>query len=188
MITKNDMIIYHEPFPKISEKIASVALGTFDGVHIGHRAVIKEAVSHAREGGGAAAVWCFSAPPKQFFSAEPTQMICSTEEKINLIAALGVDTLIMPTLDEELFAMPPEEFLFELYRSLSPSRIVVGFNYRFGAGAAGTPEMLCEYFEPRGVAVTVVPAVITADGTPVSSTLIRSLIEQNKSVSHLIGK
>lgn len=182
------MTIYREPFPKTTEKIAAVALGTFDGVHIGHRAVIEEAVSRARACGGLAAVWCFSTPPKQFFSSEPAPMICTPEEKAELIAALGVDVLIMPSPSEALFAMSPELFVESLYTSLSPSCVVVGFNYRYGAKATGTPESLSEYFEPKGTTVSVVPAVLASDGTPVSSTLIRRRIEQNESVSHLMGE
>lgn len=177
------MKIYNEPFPIINEKISAVALGTFDGVHSGHKAVINEAVRRAHADGGLSAVWCFSSPPKAFFAPDVTSAITSADEKAARIEALGVDILIMATPTEDIFSMPKESFIDAVFTSLHPSHVVVGFNYRFGANAAGTPRSLAEYLTPLGVGVTVIPAVLTNDGVPVSSTLIRQYIERDEDVS-----
>ncbi len=177
------MKIYNEPFPIINEKISAVALGTFDGVHSGHKAVINEAVHRAHADGGLSAVWCFSSPPKAFFSNDKASAITSADEKADRIKALGVDILIMATPDAAIFSMSKESFADAVCTSLHPSHVVVGFNYRFGANAEGTPLSLAEYLMPRGIGVTVIPAVLTADGVPVSSTLIRQYIERGEDVS-----
>ncbi len=179
------MLFYKDPFPK-TEKVYSVALGTFDGVHIGHRAVINTAVSAAKENGGISAVWCFDMPPRTFFTDEPIEVILSPEEKRDKIEALGVDILVMPDLEKSLLSVPAEEFLDSLYHSLHPSHVVVGFNYTFGAAASGDVKLLQNYFEKRGVTVTVIEPVTTDRGVPVSSTMIRKRIEEGHSLEGLI--
>ncbi len=182
------MNIYREPFPEINEEVSAVALGTFDGVHVGHRAVISEAVRLARVEGGVAAVWCFSAPPRSFFDKSFASVLSSPEEKAAAIGSLGAGLLVMPDPEVSLFSVSAEEFLDLLATSLSPSHIVCGFNYRFGKGALGTPELMRRRLEPIGIKVTVIPAVLEADGTPVSSTLIRRRLKEGKDISHLLGR
>lgn len=182
------MNIYREPFPEIKEKVSAVALGTFDGVHVGHRAVISEAVRLARTEGGVAAVWCFSAPPRSFFDESFTSVLSSPKEKAAVIESLGAGLLVMPDPTASLFSVSAAEFLDSLASSLFPSHIVCGFNYRFGKGALGTPELMRRKLEPFGIKITVVPAVLEADGTPVSSTLIRQLLKEGKDVSPLLGR
>lgn len=182
------MILYREPFPKTDLNISAVALGTFDGVHTGHRAVINEALRYAKERGGLCAVWCFAEPPRSFFSHDEVKLILSKEEKIRAMEKLGVDVLIMPELSSELLSVTAEDFMHSLENSLHASHIVCGFNYSFGADAAGTVETLAQYFHKRGVSVTVVPAVKNSDGRPISSTLIRKLIESGRSADEFLGK
>ena len=155
-----------------------MALGTFDGVHTGHRAVISAAVKSARDTGCVPAVWCFSHIPKNFFLTmdKRVPLLSSCHDKINEIESLGVGLLVMPDVTHALLSMPATEFLARLYDSLSPSGIVCGYNYSFGCGAAGTPDTLREFFEPLGVPVTVINPV-SVDGVYVSSTLIRDKIE-----------
>lgn len=179
------MIIYKEPFPSI-EGIASVALGTFDGVHKGHKIVIKKAVELAKESGGLSAVWCFSSPPKRFFVKNGPEPISTPEEKAAAIEELGVDILIMPELSAEILSVDAEKFLEKLSSSLSPKSVVCGFNYSFGAKALGTTETLSEFFKEHGVSVNVIPPVLTDDGTPVSSTLIRKRLELGACIDELL--
>ncbi len=182
------MRIFREPFPAIKEKVSAVALGTFDGVHLGHRAVIEKAVRLAEAEGGDAAVWCFSRPPRFFFSESADFLLSAPEEKAAAIESLGVSLLVMPDPDASLFSVNAEEFLKRLVASLSPAHIVCGFNYRFGKGALGTPELMNSLLEPMGIGVTVVPAVTEDGGIPVSSTMIRQRMKEGKDISDLLGK
>lgn len=186
------MVVYNKPFPDL--EVGALALGTFDGVHIGHSAVISEAVRTAKELGLNSAVWCFSEPPKSVFDSS-VKPLTSPDEKSRLIAALGVDALIMPPPTRELLAMEPDAFLDMLTLSLHPRRIVVGFNYTYGKGAAGNADTLRAYLKHRNspVALTVVPPVSSPaeyGGAPVSSTLIRKLTEEGdaEGAARLLGK
>ena len=177
------MKIYNTPFPNLRQP-SVVALGTFDGVHIGHAAVITAAVEKAKKLGIRAVIWCFTHPPKS------DSVITTPEEKASLIAALGADALIMmPPTTPELLSLTPEDFADALIASLCPLHIVVGYNYTYGKGAAGTPDTLRAYLAPRGVGLSVIPPV-EHNGVPVSSTAIRRLLAQGDAApaSALLGR
>ena len=80
----------------------AVALGCFDGVHIGHRAVIREAVAIAKEQGINSAVWCFDSPPKNFFIKNSAPLLTTPEEKIALISELLVDVTVCVPFDNDI--------------------------------------------------------------------------------------
>ncbi len=164
------MKTYSIPYPDINAGV--LALGTFDGVHLGHAAVIKTAVSIAREHGEPATVWCFSAPPRAVFDDSVIPLV-TPAEKAALIAALGVDAVVMPLPSRALLETEPRGFLDALTGALRPSRVVVGFNFTYGRGARGSVPDLAAYLEEKGIPITVVPPV-TRGGVPVSSTAIRA--------------
>ena len=167
------MTIFRTPFPHFSNHCV-LALGTFDGVHIGHAAVISRAVEEAAHRRIPSAVWCFSTIPRAFFGSDIAP-ICTPEEKASRIAALGVDMLVMPPVTHDVLAMSPRDFVDSVVSSLSPAHIVCGFNYTFGARASGNTDTLRRLLEPHGVTLTVVEPVMH-NGVPVSSTVIRELI------------
>lgn len=167
----------------ISDRPTSVALGTFDGVHIGHRAVIRAAVTGAAEEGLIPAVFTFSDLPKNAFLPEGGRIrpLCTASEKAALMEELGVELLLTPPFSEEIRDMPAGDFIREvLIGRLKARRIVCGYDHHFGRFGAGDPEMLLRVCRGCGAAVTVIPPV-TVNGTKVSSTLIRSLIENGRS-------
>ena len=178
------MTIYNTPFPNLQHPCV-VALGTFDGVHIGHAAVITAAVGKARtlSARTPAAVWCFTQPPKS------DKALTTPDEKANLIAALGADELIMIPPAPELLSLSPEQFADALITSLCPLHVVVGYNYTYGKGAAGTPDTLREYLARHGIGLSVIPPV-EYGGVPVSSTAIRRLIAagDTAAASDLLGR
>ncbi|MCR5808902.1 MAG: FAD synthetase family protein [Clostridiales bacterium] len=160
----------------------AVALGTFDGVHLGHRAVISAAVENAKANGLVSAVFTFSGLPKNAFLPEGKRIcpLCSFEEKARLIEALGVDLLISPEFTRELASMPPEDFVKDiLFGRLGARHIVCGFDHRFGFRGLGSTELLLKLCRGAGVGVTVIPPVMD-NGERVSSTSIRALLENGR--------
>lgn len=153
----------------------AVALGNFDGLHRGHRALIEQAVASAKKQGLRSVVFAFSDNPKKAFGAR-TKKIISATEKAEIIEGLGIDYLIDVPFDEHMRKMEAETFATELIAGkLRAKAVFCGFNYRFGHKAAGTPERLGEIGKRKGFAVTVMPPYIV-DGELVSSSKIRELI------------
>lgn len=164
----------------ISDKPTAVALGTFDGVHLGHRAVIEAAVRAARAEGLTPAVFTFSELPKNAFLPDGKKImpLCSLAEKEKLMDSLGAELLLAPRFDERVSTIPAESFVKEvLIGRLHAKHIVCGFDHRFGAKGAGDTELLMRVCREEGAAVTVIPPV-SVGGRVVSSTLIRSLLEK----------
>jgi riboflavin kinase / FMN adenylyltransferase len=141
-----------------------VAIGTFDGVHRGHREVIR----------GADTVLTFEPHPLAVIHPEATPKLISTfDVKRDLIAGLGVDELVVIPFDKGFSSQTAEEFVKDvLIERLGADQVSVGENFRFGRGAKGTPEFLSDHdeFETR-----VVP-LVEAAGETISSSHIRGLV------------
>lgn len=170
----------------------AVALGTFDGVHLGHREVIGAAVRAAGKEGLLSAVFTFPTLPKNAFLPEDGRIapLISFREKAALMEGLGVDVLFAPEFSKELRSLAPEEFIEEIIIGrLCAAHIVCGEDHRFGAGGAGDTALLERICRERSVALTVVPPV-TFGGVRVSSTLIRELIARGNAAEAraLLGK
>lgn len=167
----------------------ALALGMFDGVHIGHRQLIGTAVGLARQAGIACVVDTFDTHPLQVLAPEraPKQLLTNAQ-RAEKIARLGVDTLIMRPFTPEYAAQPPEDFLRRLCAALKPKHIVVGFNYTFGSRGAGNVHMLQAMAQELGYSLTVIEPVMQG-GETVSSTRIRALIAQGdvNSAEMLLG-
>ena len=153
------------------------ALGTFDGVHIGHARLMGEAVRLAREFDVPSAALTFDRHPLSLIRPSAVPMALTTpEEKRQRLAALGLDALIEHPFTHEFAALSPTEFFDLLCTHLRPRALVVGFNYTFGrkgAGDAGLLEWLCRQ---KGIVCRVMEPVCV-DGRPVSSSRIRALLQ-----------
>ncbi|MBQ8578721.1 MAG: riboflavin biosynthesis protein RibF [Clostridia bacterium] len=148
------------------------ALGTFDGVHLGHAALLSAAVSLAETQNAAPAVWTFPEPP---FSGR-TRLLTTLSERLSLFASHGIRYAFLTDFSE-IRDTPADRFVTDILQKQCSARgAVCGFNFRFGQGAAGTPSRLSEILGNAGFPVLVVDAV-TLDGEAVSSTRIRSLLE-----------
>ncbi|MBR6918438.1 MAG: riboflavin biosynthesis protein RibF [Clostridia bacterium] len=145
------------------------ALGSFDGVHVGHRKVILDAISLAKSTGVASAAWYFEDSPKG------SATLTDNGEKERLIALLGADLAVTERFDA-VKDMEPEEFVDSLVL-LGCRGAVCGFNFRFGRGASGDSATLKTLCEKRGLSCFVVPPV-TYDGDTVSSSAIRRSLEE----------
>ena len=150
--------------PDAEPRPRQVAIGTFDGVHRGHQAVIE----------GADTVLTFDPHPLEVLHpAALPKLIMPFEVKRDVIDGLGVEELVVIPFDREFAALSAEEFVERvLVERLSAERVSVGENFRFGAKAKGTPEMLAA----RGEFETRVVPLVEVDGETVSSTRIRALV------------
>jgi riboflavin kinase/FMN adenylyltransferase len=148
-----------EPRPR------NVAIGTFDGVHLGHRAVIE----------GADTVLTFEPHPLEVLRPDlAPKLINSLEVKRDVLDGLGVEEMVVIHFDEEFSHRSAEDFIdYVLVEKLAARRVAVGENFHFGAKARGTPAMLAERpeFETR------IQKIVEIDGEPVSSSRIRAEIE-----------
>ena len=152
----------------------SVALGTFDGVHLGHRRVIASARDWASERGARAGVVTFDPHPLQVLNPEePPKLLSTTAIKIRLIEQLGVDEAIVIPFTEQFSRLEPDEFCRDvLSERLAARRVSVGANFRFGHRAAGD----ADYLRSRSEFETDVVPLVERDGDPVSSSRIRELV------------
>jgi riboflavin kinase/FMN adenylyltransferase len=155
-----------------------LAIGVFDGVHLGHRAVIERAVADARKAGGTAVVVTFDPHPIRLLRPQiAPRLLTSTPHKIRLIRALGAEHLLIIPFDRAFAATPPAEFIRALAAAAKPLReICVGFEWSFGKDRAGNLALLEELGRELGFDEVGVPAV-EIEGKVVSSTLIRGAVE-----------
>lgn len=168
-----------------------LAIGMFDGVHRGHRAVIGAAVEAARNDGGIGAVLTFSPHPSVLFRpAQPTLLLQPEEAKAVLMQECGVRAVITQPFTAEFAARSDAEFVAWLQSSVPQLRAVyVGENFRFGRGRAGTPESLASHAAALGFAVHCLPRV-EVQGAVVSSTRIRDLVARGEiaAANELLGR
>ena len=150
----------------------AIAIGNFDGVHIGHRALLDRLRAEASARGLETAVWCFAEPPSAYLPGGAVPQLVTLEEKLALFAEAGIDRCILGDF-AALRDYSPERFAREILDEGCDCRyIVCGFNFSFGARGQGTPADLHALFPGR---CAVVDAV-SLGGTTVSSTAIRAAI------------
>lgn len=166
----------------------AVALGTFDGLHLGHRSVLARLKEVANAKDLSALVCTFSNLPSAYFGGE-AEAIFTPEEKIRALEEFGVDMLYMPAFGEKIAEMNREEFARQLFAELGAKAVVVGFNYRFGKNAEGTPEYLAEAAKEFGAEVVCMPPYLLG-GAPVSSTRIRTALREGdvEEAERLLGR
>jgi riboflavin kinase/FMN adenylyltransferase len=155
-----------------------LAIGVFDGVHLGHQAVLHRARDDARRAGGTAAVVTFDPHPIRVLRPEAApRLLTATGHKLRLIREQGIDHLLVIHFDREFAATAPSDFIRQLAGACRPLReICVGHAWSFGAGRAGNLQLLETLGKELGFEEVGVPAV-EIDGEIVSSTLIRQAVE-----------
>lgn len=165
----------------------SVALGNFDGVHIGHAALISRAVEYAKEHGIKSAVWTFADESAVLPNKPGVRCITTMREKLELFKALGVDFVLLEEFSR-VRDYSPEKFVQELLvGQCNAACTVCGFNFRFGKGGVGDSDTLQKLMSPRD---TVIVPPVYVGGQIVSSTLVRERIENGdmESVAALLGR
>jgi riboflavin kinase/FMN adenylyltransferase len=170
---------------------AVVALGAFDGIHLGHQKILGVAVERAASLGLSALVCTFDPRPIEVLQpARAPLPITTLEERLDLIARAGIDTAVVLTFTPALAEVEPEAFIEDvMVRGLRAREIVVGFNHRFGRRARGDAAMLEALAGRLGFRAHVV-ASLSVEGDPVSSTEIRRALQEGdvERASRLLGR
>jgi riboflavin kinase/FMN adenylyltransferase len=180
MPTKSFLIV-RDGGPHQCLRGAVVAIGNFDGVHRGHRAVIDVARERAHRLGKPAAALTFEPHPRAFFNPGETLFRLTDEPtKLRLLAASGLDGAIVLTFDAALANLTAEQFVQRiLVERFAVSGAVIGFNFHFGLSRAGSPDFLAAEGRKSGFAVDVVPP-FEDNGRPVSSGPVRAALAEGE--------
>lgn len=155
---------------------AAVAIGNFDGVHRGHRALLDRAIARAKELGGPSIAMTFDPHPTSVLAPHLAPPLLTTlERRLQLLAEAGVDLAVVMKFSAELAAMAAPEFVDQvLRRELAARHVIVGYDFSYGRGRAGTTSTLQAHGERAGFGVDVIPAVAVGEGEEIaSSTRIR---------------
>jgi riboflavin kinase/FMN adenylyltransferase len=160
----------------------AVAIGAFDGVHLGHQAIIGRAVELARQDGLAATVLTFDPVPATVLRPDLVlDALTGPRCKADLIERLGVDELVTLPFTRALSLVRADRFARMLVEPPVGARAVaVGASFRFGHRGRGTAATLAEICGPLGMAVEVPETVTTEDGVPISSSRVRGLVKQGR--------
>jgi riboflavin kinase/FMN adenylyltransferase len=160
---------------------AVVAIGNFDGVHRGHKAVIAAALERAKMLSRPAAALTFEPHPRSFFQpGEPLFRLTDEAAKLRLLGATGLEGAIVLTFDAALARLTADEFVDRiLIERLSIGGAAIGFNFHFGANRTGSPEFLTAEGRKRGFTVDVVPR-FEDNGRPISSGPIRQALADGR--------
>ena len=162
-------------------KGAVVAMGNFDGVHLGHRAVIGAALRMGRAHGRPALAVTFEPHPRSFFSPNSPQFRLTTEtNKLRLLAGTGLAGAVVMTFDKVRAGTSAQDFIHhDLIERLGISGIAVGYDFHFGKGRVGSPSLLVAEAPRLGIEVDV-QAHVDIDERPVSSTAIRMALAEGQ--------
>ena len=165
---------HHTEIP-VEARGAVVALGNFDGLHLGHQKVIGEALRLAGELDAPCGVLTFEPHPRAYFQPDkPAFRLTPFRIKLRQLDAIGVDYLYLLSFDRAMAERSPESFIVEvLGQGLEPIHLVVGYDFVFGKGRSGNAAMLGDLGRAAGFAVTSVPAAADAEGVVYSSTKVR---------------
>ena len=160
----------------IKEKV--IALGFFDGVHLGHAALLRRTVEAAAQRGVTPAVFTFDRPPKEVVTGVPCPLINSAEDRRELVRRLyGIQEVIMVPFDREMMTTPWDKFVTDiLVGRYHAVHLVAGHDHHFGHKNQGSPELLQEKCAELGLGCDIIPKV-EVGGITVSSTYIRRLVE-----------
>jgi len=173
-----------------SHKSSAVALGFFDGVHLGHQAVIGKAVQIARGYGFSSLAFTMKNHPMSLLKKSSPALINTFEERLELLCSTGVDQVVWTDFDEAFAALTPREFVAEiLSKKLRTAAVAAGLDYRFGAAAAGDIRMLAALGLDLGFKVFAVEPLFFGKRR-ISSTSIRELIAAGevKTALSLMGR
>ena len=155
-----------------------VAIGVFDGVHLGHRSVLERAVRTARERDALAVVVTFDPHPAKVVGRPVPPVLTNLHRRAQLFAELGIDRMFVLQFTREISEWSPEEFVHRLLvDALHATHVIVGENFRFGHKQAGDVTVLRDLGEEGGFTVEAVP-LLAGDSEPVSSTWIRGRIAE----------
>lgn len=155
------------------------ALGFFDGVHVGHQALLQACLRLARERDAAAGIVTFDAHPDTLVLGQTPRLLNTPQDRERLLRRFGMERVVCLPFDHKMFTTPWRDFLAMLEGSYGAAGFVCGEDFRFGSRGAGSASLLAAYCREKGLPCAVVPEQYIR-GVRVSSTYIRSLIEAGK--------
>lgn len=168
----------------------AIALGNFDGLHIGHQELIKAMVENSKKIGLKSSLLLFKTHTKSIINKKTPNMLTNNEQKFRIAEELGVDIIYLLDFDESVMRLTGEEFVKEiLLKKMNGKLLVCGFDYRFGYKASGDSNYLRELGDQYGIDLIVLEPV-HRDSNVISSSLIRDLINNGevKHASELLGR
>lgn len=160
--------------------LTAVAIGNFDGLHLGHQEILRVLVEQAAAANLNSLVFTFSPHPEKIFGQEPIRMIQTLEQRLEGLKKLGVKTVLVMPFNDHFSRLTAQEFIEAvLWSRLQARLVVVGEDFRFGRNREGNADLLSQTGRKLGLRVLTVPPVIR-DGQTVSSSLIRDLLERGE--------
>ncbi|MDJ0677954.1 MAG: bifunctional riboflavin kinase/FAD synthetase [Calothrix sp. MO_167.B42] len=202
-LSQNGCSVWVANATKLALTPTAIALGKFDGIHLGHQQVLQpllklrklmeeEQNNHCTEHIYSTVV-TFHPHPREFFSGQPHDLLTPLDEKVEQLRSLGVEQLVLLPFDKELSALTPTEFVEKiLIQQLQVVQISVGQDFRFGSRRLGTAQDLQVIAAKYGIRVNIVPLEINTDGEslPISTTLIREHLLQGdiQRANQLLGR
>ena len=161
----------------------SGTIGNFDGLHLGHQAILKQVKDKAKESSSASLVFFTEPHASEYFAAKdqnssPPPRICPWREKVKLLKNFGIDFAFFLEFNKSLKAMTPQTFLDEVLAQLNLKHLIIGDDFRFGAQRAGDFALLKNWGNSNGTEV-IANQTVSLNGSRVSSTRIREAILQS---------
>lgn len=156
---------------------ASCAFGVFDGVHLGHRFLIDQAIASAEQ--GPSMVITFDIDPDEVFAPKPLRKLMTNDERLATLEASGVDAVVVFPFTKDLYGLEPEDFLATAFGAGAPAHLHVGEDFRFGNRAEGTVEDLRLWAQGSDTEIHS-HELLVADGAPITSSRIRDLLGQGE--------
>lgn len=185
------MKIFHEIINlKNNNKNIALALGMFDGMHLGHRSIVNRAIELSKEINGMSAVLTFQNHPMSVLDIECMPLAIGTSEiRSNILREMGVNILMDIPFTKDFSLISPLDFLKILKEKIAPKYIVVGKNYTFGKGGVGDGNLLMTEGKNFGFKAEVCKTVLN-NNKPISSTRIRALIKEGdlEEVNNFLGR
>lgn len=174
------MILINNDFNKVVKKKTYVALGSFDGIHKGHLALINKSIELAKKNDSLSMVYTFKNHPRTLINKkEVPKLIMNLDEKMNELKHLGVDLSVFVEFTKDFMSLEPREFINNLIEIYNVKGIIAGFNYRFGYKNKGDVNLLKELTASRGIELHIIDP-FTYNNEIISSTRIRKSIVDGK--------
>jgi riboflavin kinase/FMN adenylyltransferase len=170
---------------------AVLTIGNFDGLHVGHRQILRTVTERANALGGESVVYTFDPHPRKVLQPDRApSMLTTTEQKLELLEAAGIAIVVLEPFTPAFATTTPDTFVREnLHARIAPLEVYVGYDFHYGRDRAGSMRLLTELGPRLGFAVTIIPEV-TVDGADVSSSRIRELVAvgEVEQAARLLGR
>ncbi len=166
---------HYQTLEEVSLQNAWLTIGVYDGIHRGHREIIKKLVRDAHANHAPAVVLTFHPHPASVLTGRKIQCLTTPDERAELLGSLGVDVVITQRFTRDLSTATAHEYMTRLKASLGLSHLLIGYDFALGKGREGNAPRLAEIGKELGYSVEIVPAVGDESGV-ISSTAIRKLV------------